>query len=157
MSRQEEMEARLVEENYKITQPRRIILKTLLELQEKHFTAEEVYSRLRQEGAGVGLATVYRTLEVLCKIGILNSLNLDEESRCYELEDVDDHHHHLICLGCGEIKEFSDEMIKDFMKHIEDEYNYKVTDHLLKYYGYCSKCRQAGEGNEGGEEEISPK
>lgn len=132
---------------YKLTKPRREIMKVLQENSAQHLSAEEIHNKLREKGSKVGLATVYRTVETFCEIGLLNSLSFDEARKRYELEDQEDHHHHLICLSCGYIVEFSDDLLKDFMASIEKKYNFKVTDHVLKYLGYCQQCQKNNSSN----------
>ncbi|WP_236777800.1 Fur family transcriptional regulator [Anoxybacter fermentans] len=136
-----EYEQRMTEANFKLTSQRRLILRVLLENINEHLSAEEVYQLVRERNPRVGLATVYRTLELFCELGILHELNFDNNCRRYELEQGDYHHHHLICLKCGKIIEFSDYILKDLEGYIDREYNFDVVDHRIKFYGYCSDCR----------------
>ncbi len=142
MSRLKEMENKLLHASYKLTGPRRKIMEVLLENEGAHLTAEDIHHLLRVKGNQVGLATVYRTLELFCELNILSQLNFEDSTSYYELEAKDQHHHHLICLSCNKIIEFSDEMLENFMKSIEGQYGFEVTEHKIKYLGYCSECRQ---------------
>ncbi|MCK4260707.1 MAG: transcriptional repressor [Halanaerobiales bacterium] len=136
-----EYEERMIEANFKLTSQRRLILKTLLEDIDKHSSAEEIYQLIRQQNPRLGLATVYRTLELFCELGILHELNFDNNCRRYELDEGDRHHHHLICLKCRKIIEFNDNALKNFEIHISDQYDFHVIDHRIKFYGYCADCR----------------
>ncbi len=140
-NRFKEYEERMIEANFKLTSQRRLILKTLLEDIDKHPSAEEVYQIVRNQNPRVGLATVYRTLELFCELGILHELNFDNNCRRYELDQGDHHHHHLICLKCRKIIEFNDNALKDFEKHLNKQYDFDVIDHRIKFYGYCSECK----------------
>ncbi len=142
MSRLKEMENKLLHASYKLTGPRRKIMEVLLENEGAHLTAEDIHHLLRVKGNQVGLATVYRTLELFCELNILSQLNFEDSTSYYELEAKDQHPHHLICLSCNKIIEFSDEMLENFMKSIEGQYGFEVTEHKIKYLGYCSECRQ---------------
>ncbi len=139
-SRIKEIENKLVHAKFKLTTPRRLIMEILLENEGDHLTAEDIHNRLREKGHQVGLATVYRTLELFCELDILSRLNFEDASSYYELEEQDQHHHHLICLSCNKIIEFSDELLEDFMESIVKKYGFEVTDHKIKYLGYCSDC-----------------
>lgn len=136
-----EYEDRMTAKNFKLTSQRRLILKALLENMADHPSAEEVYQFVREQNPRVGLATVYRTLELFCELGILHELNFDNNCRRYELEQGDRHHHHLICLKCGKIVEFSDYVLQDLEGYIRSQHNFDVVDHRIKFYGYCSECR----------------
>lgn len=127
--------------NFKLTTQRKLILKILLENLHEHPSAEEIYQMVRDQNPRVGLATVYRTLELFCELGILHELNFDNNCRRYELEQGDRHHHHLICLKCNKIVEFNDYILKDLEGDIQSRYNFDVVDHRIKFYGYCSDCR----------------
>lgn len=137
-----EYEERLVGANLKLTSQRRLILKILLENAKDHPSAEEIYRLVRDQNPRIGLATVYRTLESFCELGILHELNFDNNCRRYELEQGEQHHHHLICLKCREIVEFKDGILKELEEHIKKEYDYQVVDHRIKFYGYCPNCRK---------------
>ncbi len=138
-----EYEERLSEKNFKLTSQRRLILKTLIENINEHPSAEEIYQLVRKQNPHIGLATVYRSLELLCELGILHELNFDNNCRRYELEQGDKHHHHLICLKCRKIVEFNDDMLKNLEDHIQSQYEFDVVDHRIKFYGYCADCRKA--------------
>lgn len=138
-----EYEELLTKKNFKLTSQRRLILQTLLDNISNHPTAEEIYQMVRAKNSRIGLATVYRTLELLCDLGILNELSFDNNGRRYELEQEDSHHHHLICLQCQKIIEFTDDMLNDLEKHVQKKYNFAVVDHHIKFYGYCEDCQES--------------
>lgn len=137
-----EYEERMTSANFKLTSQRKLILKVLLENMSDHPSAEDIYQVVREQNPRVGLATVYRTLELFCELGILHELNFDNNNcRRYELEQGDHHHHHLICLRCGKIVEFSDYVLKDLEGYIKTEHDFVVVDHRIKFYGYCDECQ----------------
>jgi Fur family ferric uptake transcriptional regulator len=138
----EKFKLRLAENNYKLTRQREIILETILENKQWHFTAEELFSEVRKKEKEIGMATIYRTLELMSKLDILNVLEFNDDSRKYELYLKESHHHHLICKNCGKLIEFNDQDIDYFESELEEKYNFKITEHKLRFYGYCEKCSQ---------------
>ena len=132
----------LAANNYKLTSQRKQILKVLLDNQGEHLSAEDIYEILKEDNPGIGLATVYRTLELFCELGLVQQLDFDEERKRYEVEGEGAHHHHLICLNCNQIIEFNDEILEEFEQDLQQEYNFEVTEHKMKFYGYCEECRE---------------
>lgn len=140
-----EYEKLLSDKNFKLTFQRRLILKILLENDNKHLSADEIYQLVREKNPKVGLATVYRTVELLHELGILQELDFDDDCRRYEIDQGEEHHHHLICLQCGKIVEFNDHMLKDLEEHIHTYHHFNVVDHRIKFFGYCSDCQKERE------------
>ncbi|MCE5284921.1 MAG: transcriptional repressor [Pelosinus sp.] len=130
---------------YKLTSQRQIVLQTFLDHQDEHLSAEEVHSILRQKSNEIGLATVYRTLELLSELGVLQKMDFgDGRSRYEVISDADMHqHHHLICLTCGKVREFEDDLLDNLETAIARKSNFMITDHQLKFYGYCQECQAA--------------
>ncbi len=124
----------------KVTTPRLKILELLEQLSERHLSAEEIYLALQQAGEDVGLATVYRVLTQFCEAGLLKRHNFEDDHAVYEL-DTGAHHDHLVCLKCGKVEEFIDEVIEQRQAAIADRSGFHMTDHSLNIYGICHKCR----------------
>jgi Fur family ferric uptake transcriptional regulator len=137
-----EFKRKLSEKNYKFTKQRELIIDTIITKGSWHFTAEDLFEELRKKDSEIGMATVYRTIELLKDLNIIHVLDFNEESRKYELVLEDSHHHHLICKECGKLIEFNDQDIDYFEKELEKKYDFKVTEHKLSFYGYCSECRK---------------
>ncbi|SDL43169.1 Fur family transcriptional regulator [Halarsenatibacter silvermanii] len=135
-------------ENYKLTPQRRDILKTLLKYSDRHFTAEKLHKKVQQINSDLGLATVYRNLELFCELGFIHRLDFDSDHKYYELLESHSHHHHMICLNCEKIIEFNDEDLEDFETRLEDEYDFFSVNHFIKFYGYCQKCHNGEAQNE---------
>jgi Fur family ferric uptake transcriptional regulator len=128
--------------------PREAILK-LLSRSPKHMSAKEIYASLHQSYPEMGLSTVYRTLDLLARMGIVTKLALGDKQSRYEFKssEKEEHHHHLICTHCGKIinySEFLDEELK-LVKKTEDrlaeKYNFKILDHNIEFLGLCNKCQ----------------
>jgi len=133
---------KLAENNFKLTKQREMILETILAKENWHFTAEELFSAARKKDADIGMATIYRTLELMQKLDIVHVLDFNDDSRKYELFIEETHHHHLICRGCGKLIEFSDQDIDYFESELEEKYDFEILDHKLRFYGYCKECKQ---------------
>lgn len=129
---------------YKLTSQRKIVLQTFLDHQDEHLSAEEVHSILRQKSNEIGLATVYRTLELLSELGVLQKMDFGDGRSRYEVNTAADthQHHHLICLKCGKVKEFEDDLLDTLETAISRSSNFMIVDHQLKFYGYCQDCQQ---------------
>ncbi|UCC13774.1 MAG: ferric iron uptake transcriptional regulator [Gammaproteobacteria bacterium] len=122
----------------KVTLPRVKILDILENNVDLHMTAEQVYRSLLDSGEDIGLATVYRVLTQFEAAGLVKRHNFEGGSAVFELDDGG-HHDHIVCLECGRVEEFVDEVIEDRQKAIADSLGYKISDHSLILYGSCSR------------------
>ncbi|MEW5954234.1 MAG: Fur family transcriptional regulator [Bacillota bacterium] len=138
-----EVEERLRAKAYKLTPRREHVLKVLVENKDKHLSAEEVYNLVKQKEPDVGLATVYRTLELLLNNDIINSMDFGDGRKRYEFGSGSDehHHHHLICLDCGKIIEVNEDLLEPLEERVTKEFGFEITDHELKIFGRCINCK----------------
>lgn len=102
-----------------------------------HFSAEEVYKLLLERGEDIGLATVYRVLNQFDEANILTRHNFEGNKSVFELAPTE-HHDHIICVDCGKVFEFNDEIIEQRQKQISEEHGIKLKTHSLYLYGKCS-------------------
>lgn len=130
------------EEGYKLTTQRRAILDVIIENQEKHLSPEEIYNIVKNNYPEIGIATVYRTLQLLEKLNIIYKLNFDDGFNRYELNISSDNHHHLICMKCGSITEVKLDLLERLEKEIEEENGFQIIDHNVKFFGYCMDCQK---------------
>ncbi len=132
----------------KVTLPRVKILEMLERRQgsDRHLTAEEVYKFLLSEGEEIGLATVYRVLTQFEAAGLVKRHHFEGGNSVFEL-NRGDHHDHMLCVKCGRVEEFSDEIIEQRQQDIADRLSFKLTDHSLCLYGVCARCQKAGPDN----------
>ncbi|WP_313791023.1 Fur family transcriptional regulator [Peptoniphilus equinus] len=109
--------------------------------QGEHLTTEEAFRIVHKMDRSVGIATIYRTTQLFEQLGILNTITFDDGIVRYELKDAEAHrHHHLICIQCGHVTEFKLDLLENLEREIEEEEDFKITDHSLKFYGYCKDC-----------------
>ncbi len=122
---------------YKITGPRQLVLDFLKS--GEHYTAKEIYEGLEKT---LGLTTVYRTLEILTELGIVETIALTDGSLRYEYVLGKKHHHHLVCTGCGDICELDGCAIKDLEENVAKQTAYVISGHALELYGLCPRCQK---------------
>lgn len=134
----------LKKEGYKLTPQRRAIVDTIVDNEGKHLTAEEIYDEVKKVCPEIGLATVYRTILLLEKVGVVSRLYLNDGCSRYELVHSDEthRHHHLICEVCNKIIEVEDDLLDNLEGSIEKDYGFKILDHVVKFYGVCSDCQK---------------
>lgn len=124
----------------KITLPRRKILEIMEKAKDHHLSAEDIYRVLSESGDDIGLATVYRVLTQFEEAGLVVRHYFESGQSVFEL-DHGTHHDHLVCIKCGLVKEFVDEMIEKRQLEIAKEAGFAMTDHSLNIYGICEKCQ----------------
>lgn len=143
----EEIRQKFLEKQYKLTPQRQIILETFVAHQDEHLSAEDVHMIVRQHSTEIGLATVYRTLELFSELEVLQKMDFGDGRSRYEINEksTPHHHHHLICLTCGKVKEFEDDLLETLETTISRKSNFMIVDHQVKFYGYCQECKGAHE------------
>lgn len=134
---------RLSAKNYKLTPQREATVRVLLENEQDHLSAENVYLLVKHKAPEIGLATVYRTLELLSELSIIHKINFGDGVTRYEFrsEDEEHHHHHLYCLNCGAVNEIEEDLLDNIEKKIELEFSFKIVDHRLTFHGICKNCQ----------------
>lgn len=128
---------------HKFTKQRQIIFNALKNSNSKHLTPEELFSIVHQDNKQVGIATVYRTLNIFEDLGIVNKQEFKDSINTYELiSQKDAHHDHLICTNCGKIVEEKILDNDELAKSLSDKYNFKLDYYSLRIYGICSECEE---------------
>lgn len=125
------------------TPERFAILDEVLQTQ-GHFDAESLYYRLITGGVKVSKATVYNTLELLQNCGLVSRYRFAENTSRYEKAFGRPHHHHLICLECGDIIEFVSDKLERIQNEVCGEKDFKAQSTTLQIFGSCSRCRKKG-------------
>lgn len=134
---------RMSDKALRVTPEREAVLEVLAERMGTHPSAEDIYLSTMKRHPGIGLATVYRTLDALERIGIVAKLEFGGNGSRYELVsemETGHFHHHLICLGCGKIIEFNQDLLENLEDTIQKRTGFSITDHSLRFYGYCADC-----------------
>ena len=129
---------RLAARGYRMTGPRREIVAALA--QRGSATAQDLYDSLRAAGSGVGRATVFRTLELLSQLGVLERVHRADGCHTYVLTRPG-HRHHLICSDCGTILEFSDCTLDGLLAGLATRTAFRIDGHWLEVFGLCQACQ----------------
>ena len=125
----------------KATLPRLKILELLESGGDRHMSAEDVYKKLLESGEDVGLATVYRVLTQFEAADLVSRHHFEGGHSVFELNEGS-HHDHLVCVKCGKVEEFIEEIIETSQQRVADKFGYKMTDHSLYIYGICPVCQK---------------
>lgn len=124
---------------YKLTTPRLTII-DILEQHGGHLTSTRLVDLVQERDPSIGRASVFRTLELMIKLGIIWP-TLQGSSTVNYMLMPGGHHHHIICTNCNKLIEFADCRLDALIKSVQDEYGVRVDGHLLELYGVCSECR----------------
>jgi len=141
------LEARFRGCGFRWTFPRQVILDVLTK-EKKHLSAEDIFLKVHKRYPGIGLTTVYRTLELLFNMGLVRKYEFGDGRARFELSQGPgiEHHHHLICRKCGKIIDYKDfvedeqKLIKDLEERLSKKHNFKIETHQIHFYGLCSNC-----------------
>ncbi len=106
-----------------------------------HLDADEIYRQARIKQPHLSLSTIYRTLRMFKKLGLVEELHFDEAHHHYEMKPSSEHQH-LVCLNCGKIMEFEYPLSQKMKRDIARGKGFEVTGVEIRMTGYCSKCRQ---------------
>jgi len=110
-----------------------------------HFEADELLFKMKEKGLKISRATVYRTLELLVKSGMVRRVHLGEDHYHYEHVTGNSHHDHLICTTCGAVIEFHDDALEQRQREICERKRFTPTFHNLQILGVCADCRKKGQ------------
>lgn len=132
----------LKQNNLKFTKQREAVLKTLYN-HDEHFSPESLYMQIKDchPELNVGIATVYRTLNLLEDSNIATSLSFGAAGKKYELANKP-HHDHMICKTCNKIIEFENDALEHQQENIAKSHGFKLTGHLMQLYGICKECQK---------------
>jgi Fur family ferric uptake transcriptional regulator len=114
----------------------------LVLLSDEHLSAEQIRRRLVESGAQVGLATIYRTLDLLVESGLVRGHDFGQGFRRFEPMPSQAHHEHLICQRCGTVTEFTHDRLERMLPIIADEYGFQPERHRVEIYGVCRECQR---------------
>jgi len=133
----------LREHSLPVTSQREQVAEVVLEAG-GHLSVEDIEQQLRQRGLRIGKATVYRTLDILARSGMISERDFGEGFRRYERIPGHPHHEHLICMRCGKVVEFTNDRLEKMKSVIAEEYGFTHHHHRLDIYGLCRECQESG-------------
>ncbi|REI30156.1 transcriptional repressor [Staphylococcus felis] len=134
----------LQQSSYKLTPQREATVRVLIENEADHLSAEDVYLKVKEKAPEIGLATVYRTLELLAELKIVDKVSFGDGVSRFDLrkEGSEHFHHHLVCMECGRVDEIEEDLLPKVEERVENEFNFKILDHRLTFHGVCKDCQQ---------------
>lgn len=133
----------LSQEGFKLTPQRKLLLEILFNTEE-HLSAEEIFEKAKASQSNVSFGTIYRNLSLLAEIKIVNQLNFKDGRTRFELSL--DHHHHLICLGCGNAINVYECPFGKALNDTASANDFLIKDHNLEVFGYCKGCNGLNSG-----------
>lgn len=136
---EKKIETVLRQRGYKITPQRRTILSAITRSHE-HLTPAAIHERVCREYPGIGLVTIYRTLEILTRLGLICEVHAGDNCRSYLIRRPSEHHHHLICSDCGTVIDFTSCNLGRLERRLARETGFKINGHLLEFVGQCRNC-----------------
>lgn len=141
----ENIKKELQSKSYKLTPQREATVRVLLENEQDHLSAEDVFLLVKEKSPEIGLATVYRTLELLAELKIVDKINFGDGVSRFDLrkEGAEHFHHHLVCVECGSVKEIEEDLLGEVEKVVETNWKFKVQDHRLTFHGVCFNCQSS--------------
>jgi Fur family ferric uptake transcriptional regulator len=114
-----------------------IFLKT-----EKHHTINDLYDLVRKKHPQIGLATVYRTMRVICDAGLARETDFGGGIRRFEHKYKHQHHHHLVCLKCGNIIEITSGKIEEIQRQLAKKHGFTIVRDTMEIFGNCRTCKR---------------
>jgi len=130
----------LREAGLKATLPRVKILEIMEGSQVRHLSAEDIYKTMIELGEDVGIATIYRVLTQFESAGLVTRHHFESGISVFELNQGE-HHDHILCIKCGKVAEFVDDVIEQRQRDIAEKAGFLMTDHSLNIYGICQACQ----------------
>lgn len=130
----------LAAKGYRLTGSRRAVVDVLAESQQS-LSAADIYEQGRRHRKNLGLVTVYRTLEKLEELDLVQRVNRPDGCHAY-LPALQGHEHLLLCESCGRVEFFKGDDLSEFSKRLEGESGFSIHEHWLQFFGLCSQCKQ---------------
>ncbi|MGD0779563.1 MAG: Fur family transcriptional regulator [Dehalococcoidales bacterium] len=130
----------LREKGYRLT-PQRLMILAAIESSDEHISAEEIYAQVAAKYPDVNISTVYRTLELLKKLGMVYEINLGEGRIRYHAEESG-HHHHLVCQSCGTVTDIDESALSSLKDILMRDYQFQAELRHVGVFGICEQCRK---------------
>ena len=129
----------LSEQGYRLT-PQRLMILSAVENSDDHISAEEIHAQIIAKYPNVNISTVYRTLELLKRLGLVTETDLGEGRVRYHPADKG-HHHHLVCQECGAIIDLDESLLYPLKSALLQEYRFSADLRHLAIFGRCANCK----------------
>ena len=127
---------------YKLTQQRLQVINAIM-LNHEHLTPAALYKMVHHNYPGIGRVTIYRTLDVLAKLGLICEVHAAGSCRSYLLRGNSEHHHHLLCSQCGTVVDFANCELDELKRNLTQRTGFTIEGHLLEFSGLCPECQRS--------------
>ena len=143
----EEVIEKLKNTGYKLAPQREVTVETLIENKNNLLTAEEIFVKVKDKNSSIGLATVYRTLDMLHELEIVKKIPFGDGMSRFDLVEStnDTQSYYLLCQNCGNNNEIKETILQNERMRIEQEHSFKVNSHHLTFHGICNDCVERNE------------
>lgn len=135
--------AALGRSDYRMTEPRRAVAQLIAD-RSGHFSAADLVDEARQRRLAIGRATIFRTLEVLTDLDLVERIDLPSGEHAYVACEPS-HHHHVVCSGCGRSQDIDDAGLRAVVRDVARRTGFRIDDHRLELFGRCAECLGAAE------------
>ena len=125
----------------KVTKHRTSVLEVLSK-NTQPLSAEEIYSKLKENSISINLSSIYKILDSLSTKNVISKCILGDDNRTYYEMNTSEHKHHLICKTCKEVFPINDCPLCIYEKHLREDMDFDITEHRLEIYGYCKDCKK---------------
>ena len=138
----ENINTQVVSRGYRLTPQRKAVLDVLMDHGHEHLSAEDIFLKVREDCPDIGLATVYRTLDLLSELTVADRIHFGDGVVRYKLRSGTQAHmpHHLICGKCGAVSEIEEDWLAELEARVEREYGFTISDHRLDFTGHYNRC-----------------
>ena len=130
---------RIAKQGHRLTTPRQTIVKLVAPRQD-YFSAQEIWDEVQSQHRGIGRATVFRTLDLLVELGVLNRVHVGDGCHRYTVCETT-HHHHLMCTDCGSVSAIEADAIEKQIHRMAGDQGFELLTHHLELIGRCAACR----------------
>ncbi|NPV58841.1 MAG: transcriptional repressor [Actinobacteria bacterium] len=130
---------RVKSHGYRMTRQRRAVIEVFAEHPGRPLNPADVHLLASEKMPDIGLATVYRALELLCELDVVRRVHLHEEAQHYEL-NTGEHRHHLVCVSCRGVFPYRGCDLEELEERVRGESDFQVISHCLSIFGYCGEC-----------------
>jgi len=130
----------LRQRGFKLTFQRNTVLDAIT-LTHERFTSDDIYTNIHAEHPEIGLVTIYRTLKILAEAGLICEVHTGKR-RSYIMRRPSEHHHHLVCIGCGAVIDFAGCDLSKLENQLTLETGFNIEGHLLEFSGCCRDCKK---------------
>jgi Fur family ferric uptake transcriptional regulator len=131
---------------HRMTEPRRAVARLIAD-RDGHFSAADLVTAARVQRLAVGRATIFRTLDLLAELDLVERIDLPSGEHAYVACEPA-HHHHVVCSGCGRTDDIDDAGLRAVVGEIEGRTGYAISEHRLELFGLCPACQPALAGSD---------